>query len=394
MLVTYQNCAPYSSEPTQNTNIAALTSTNTNNNENVEQNEPVNNAPPTLQVPKLTSDNRQEISWPYTFKWSLEGFTEGSKVDIWINDVDQGSAKNFIIGEWLIESGPIGEIKVELIEVLSDQSTKSLDIKTFVAKSNDETTDINNPPFLSLNIPKLASSTIDNRLWNQLTNDNHVFLTGDPKKLQVIKDDSDWWIRAAHLAGQVADLTQATSIPTAKTTNVSHTIKFAPNWTTGSGHLDSGKLGWGLAGGSTSRNIIVSGGSTENTGWSIRWGFDADYLAVYAYYANRPGMNYPNTPPSRLIGQIILTDVKIIPGNTYDLKMTVTTNDPGKANGSLRVSVDGVERINLTGMYYMSGTPETTRLFFASNHGGNASNLDWAPQEDTWVQYKDITVHR
>jgi len=226
--------------------------------------------------------------------------------------------------------------------------------------------------------------------WSGGFGANWVFFTGNVSRTSTVAGR----LRADHLSTEVADLSTVWNIADKfkSSYQVTQNMKFAPNWVAGTDPShNGGKLGWGFSGGfrvAGSFNVIVTGGNTADTGYSIRWGFRDDKLIAYAYYANRPGMNYPGAPPGTLYGEDIDTGVTIVGGQTYATKMEIDLNTPGNTDGVLRLYVDNVLTVTKTGMIYMVGTPEANRGFFASNNGG--SNILNAPVADTYMEYWDV----
>ena len=244
------------------------------------------------------------------------------------------------------------------------------------------------------NIDAVPLGPISTADWEAMTSNAHSFAGGNQNLLSIVDDGTDRWIQAEHLQGTTGTLSEICRVP-AKTGNenykVEQCILFADNFDHG-GTLtanNSGKLGFGLGGGQSSTGGTVSGGSTDTTGWTVRFGFDVFngvlQLATYNYYVNRPGM--PSTS-NNVFGHLITTGVDLIPGMKYFASVEVILNTPGNADGQLITVVNGVTMVT-TGIQWMTGTPETDLVIFGSNHGGpNAS----AAPEDTYVRYKDIVV--
>lgn len=233
-------------------------------------------------------------------------------------------------------------------------------------------------------------------LWETMTGGAWVFTGGNQNLTSITESSGEYWITALHEGGDTSTLNGSCIVPRKEGSEsyiVEQRIKFDAAFDHGGTNTasNSGKLGFGLAGGrDLPGNQIVSGGSLSLDGFSFRPGFDVFNgqlnLTVYAYYANRPQLVGATT---QAFGDTFDTGIEIVPGQEYSFRMKVEHNDPGVANGVLRVWVDGVEVITQTGLLLMNGTPYTDVNTFGSWHGGDDA---FAAPNDTFVRYAGVNV--
>lgn len=128
----------------------------------------------------------------------------------------------------------------------------------------------------------------------------------------------------------------------------------------------------GLAGGSA-----PSGGGrpTDGNGFSTRFMWRAGgKLVVYAYY--RDQVNY--------YGDDWETGVYMNPGDWYTIKEEVTVNTGGNYNGTVKVWVNGVERINRTGLRLMTNNNTVDVMYMDTFMGGN--DASWSPDHTQYLR--------
>ena len=319
------------------------------------------------------------------------------RVNVDVNGVDQGVSTQ--AGNWTLQNLPAGPIEICLQEMIFDGAGN------FVGTGPnrccyDYVVDqpITGNLEKAYDLDAIPLGTISAADWETMTGGAWNF-TGTDGLVNAVDAGGDRWIQVDHLAG-VLNVQNGTCFIDRKEGNDSYTvsqcIEFAPDFDHGGTDTsaNSGKLGFGLAGGRDANGGLIDGGDSDTTGYSFRPGFDVYNgslnLMGYSYYANRPGM--PST--GQVFGHAIDTGVQIIPGNKYIVLMTVNHNTPGVADGSLVMEVQDANGVTLGGftqnnVLLMDGTPYTDINTFGSWHGGSAA---FAPPVDTHVRYKDIQI--
>jgi len=151
----------------------------------------------------------------------------------------------------------------------------------------------------------------------------------------------------------------------------------------GPGSGVGGKIGFGF-GRRADDNSIVSGGSTNTTGWLLRTAFRDDALTAYSYFGNRT----PAFPP---FGEDIPFNVNWQGGLTYILGIRATMNDPGQSNGLIELFVNNVLTNTRAGVMFTSNGNEGVDVFtFNSFHGG--SGLAFSPGQNMIMQYNNALL--
>ena len=316
------------------------------------------------------------------------------RVNVDINGVDQGVSTQ--AGQWTLQNLPSGPIEICLQEMIFDSNNQFVGLGpdrccyNFVVEEEPAIDSLKD--FVIPATPNdLGDVTIaDLNAW---TDGNIRFWGGEENSQIVVNNGVPCW-RVYHVPNAQGSIRTggACNIPriTEGCYTVSETITIDPNMDWGNGQIGI-KVGAGLAGGQSSAGQLVSGGNSDTTGWSARPVIIADAngnpcFAAYLYYANRPGMPTTGT----LFGDEIKTGVTAVQGGTYDIKHQVCLNDPGQANGTYNMMIDGVTVVNQSGILWMTGTPEIDVMFFSSFHGGNTTA--WSPDMPVYVDYKNIAV--
>ena len=137
----------------------------------------------------------------------------------------------------------------------------------------------------------------------------------------------------------------------------------------------------GLGGGKAN----TGGDKPNGDGWSARymWGKDGQ-LGLYLYHLDQKA-DY---------GERIELHAKVVPGKWFKLLQAVQVNAPGKANGRIRVWIDGQLALDRKGLRLRGKVkPEVAlvdQFMFSTFHGG--STRKWAPTRDSHARFDDFAI--
>ena len=249
-----------------------------------------------------------------------------------------------------------------------------------------------------LEIPStnIAEGSFNDADWEAMTDGTHVFSTSD-NRVSVVTSGGQQWLQVLHPANTVSGVVMGGALPDMRNYAVEFTAEFDQGFDYGGSSLDfeSGKFGFGLAGGQSSNGQIVSGGNSDTTGYSVRFVWRGATAKIYSYHANREGMPSNGTVFGEEFPGPSLPRTEngapIIAGTPQRYRMEISLNDPGVANGSIRAFQNGVQFVNEAEILFMDGVPEVDRCFFASFHGGGSTQ--WAPGSDERIRYRDIVYY-
>lgn len=152
------------------------------------------------------------------------------------------------------------------------------------------------------------------------------------------------------------------------------------------GEVESGKIGFGLAGGSA-----PTGGTLQKDGFTARltWKGNGDgsaSLGVYLYSSDRT-QNLP-------YGDVLLIEGRDIPiGEWFKAKLVVTLNSSfGSSDGSLSLSMNDDVLIWNNNIQWQSQGHSLVvdKLLYSSFYGGSTSA--WAPDYTTYARVSDICL--
>ncbi len=167
---------------------------------------------------------------------------------------------------------------------------------------------------------------------------------------------------------------------------------FAAGW-----KEQSGKLGWGLGGGS-----VPSGGKPLKDGFSARLSFRGNkaqpdtssvvYPILYVYSADWPGQYGEDV---HFVDPATTKDFELKRGTWVEFAWEVVMNSaPGKSDGSLRGWVNGVLMIERKNKQWFSqlasgdAAPHVDRIILSTFHGGATS--DWAPSHANEIAFSGL----
>ena len=163
---------------------------------------------------------------------------------------------------------------------------------------------------------------------------------------------------------------------------LTYALRFDPDFD----FVKGGKLP-GLGGGP--ENVTGGHRATGENGFSVRpmWRKDGRGEA-YVYHRDQPQRTGESFP--------FPADFRFPPGEEVRLRISVTMNQPGERNGSVRMWATlprQAERLMVERTEVCWRTVETfgaDSLYFQTFHGG--SERDWAPRRDCWVEFSDFEV--
>jgi|GEM_PF-3070694 len=177
------------------------------------------------------------------------------------------------------------------------------------------------------------------------------------------------------------------NLPPRRTYEVEHSAYFEPGFQWG-GEVESGKFGFGLAGGSA-----PTGGKIADDGFSARfiWKGKGDGTAsvgVYVYSVDRT-QNLPYGDEFELPG------FTISPGEWFRAKMRLTTNSELSAkDGKIEIWIDDELLFERDGIQWQSAGegPAIDQVQFSSFHGGNTDQ--WSPADEVHARFADMCVYK
>lgn len=136
----------------------------------------------------------------------------------------------------------------------------------------------------------------------------------------------------------------------------------------------------GLGGGTCS-----SGGDrAKGDGWSCRYMWrEKGKLILYLYHMNQ----------KTKYGDVIDLKTKLIPGKWHRLTQRVEVNTDNKANGKIKIWVDGNVKLNLKNIRLRKDDlAPVDHFLFETFYGG--SNKKWAPSIETLAYFDNIQIQR
>ena len=173
----------------------------------------------------------------------------------------------------------------------------------------------------------------------------------------------------------------------ANTYEVEQSIMFEPGFDWG-GEVESGKFGFGFAGGSA-----PTGGNVADDGFSARllWKGNGDGTAsagAYVYSVDRT-QNLPYGD------EFIFPDFTIQPGDWFQVKLRLTTNSGHEQNdGVLQVWINDKLLFDRKGIRWQSNgeQPMIDQVLYSSFHGGNTDQ--WSPENVVYARVSDMCVFK
>jgi len=118
-------------------------------------------------------------------------------------------------------------------------------------------------------------------------------------------------------------------------------------------------------------------------GWSARYMWVKDGgLIVYLYYVDMKG---------KYGDQLVLKNCKLKPGKWHRLTQHIVLNSGNKKNGKVEVWFDEKKVVDERGLRLrLNGEGMIDAFYFSTFHGG--STPDWAPENDSYIRFDDISV--
>ncbi|MBD2020528.1 hypothetical protein H6F43_10040 [Leptolyngbya sp. FACHB-36] len=163
-------------------------------------------------------------------------------------------------------------------------------------------------------------------------------------------------------------------LPAQDALKLSYSVRFSPDFD----FVKGGKLP-GLFGGS-----VNSGGNIPDgtNGFSTR----------FMWRRQGEGEIYAYLPSSQENGTSIGRGAwRFKPGTWHRLEQEVTLNQPGKANGQVRVWLDGQEVLVRSGLSFRTSSAlKIDGIFFSTFFGG--SNASWATPKDVHIDFANFSV--
>ncbi|MEJ2255805.1 MAG: cellulase family glycosylhydrolase, partial [Woeseiaceae bacterium] len=165
---------------------------------------------------------------------------------------------------------------------------------------------------------------------------------------------------------------------------LSYWLKFDPDFSWGSTQ-QGGKLP-GLAQGDLCSGGAVCDGSN---GFTARYMWRKNGAAVlYLYHMDKPGKWGEDFALQTPAGEPYMFPR----GEWIRLVQRVKINSPGKADGKVRVWVNGSEALSLDGLRFVSDDSRIDTFYVSTFHGGNTP--DWGPAHDSYLWIDDIEIDR
>jgi len=177
-------------------------------------------------------------------------------------------------------------------------------------------------------------------------------------------------------------VSMAADLAPRRTYRVSQLVKFESEFDWGGEHNQTGKIGFGIAGGAA-----TSGGIIDPAGFSARWIWRGDgdggaHLALYSYAADRSGQYGKD---------IKMPGGEINVGEWIGLVFEVRTNSSvSSKDGELRAWMNGEKLVMQTGIAWQTAgeEPKVDALTYASFYGGNDES--WSPADDNFMMVADV----
>lgn len=177
------------------------------------------------------------------------------------------------------------------------------------------------------------------------------------------------------------------NVEPSRTYELEQSVKFEPGFQWG-GEVESGKFGFGFAGGSA-----PTGGKVADDGFSARmiWRGNGDGTAaagVYLYSVDRT-LNLP------FGDEFMIPDFTIPVDEWFRVKIRVTANSSHDASdGLMQVWINDELSLVREGIQWQSagGQPLIDQVMYSSFHGGNTDQ--WSPQNEVYARFGDLCVYK
>lgn len=136
------------------------------------------------------------------------------------------------------------------------------------------------------------------------------------------------------------------------------------------GELESGKLGFGITGGTR-----PSGCRRSDEGCSVRLGWRNKKPILYYYGEDHKGVCGLDYPAKH----------DLIPGTDYTAELEVMTNTAGKSDGFMSLTLNGERVIGVKGLHMMNGAGSLFQMWFNFFHGGGDQR--WRPEKNQTARF-------
>ncbi len=163
------------------------------------------------------------------------------------------------------------------------------------------------------------------------------------------------------------------SLPDSVIASCEYKVRFHP----GFDFVKGGKLP-GLAGGTST----AGGSRPTGDGWTARYMWRRNGEAVLYLYHLDQANNYADDLPLKRRFQ---------PGKWHHLKQEISVNTDDKANGRIRVWLDGELVLDRTKVRLQTqNQAPVNRFYFSTFFGGEG--IDWAPSKTQFIDFAEIEV--
>jgi hypothetical protein len=172
-------------------------------------------------------------------------------------------------------------------------------------------------------------------------------------------------------------------IPPAAQYYVSYYIRFSENFSWGGTNLFGGKLP-GLASGKICSGCQICDGTNGFTA-RLMWGRNGR-LVLYLYHMDKRnvcGDSY-NLPDANKV------PFAAKKGNWINIVERVKINTESNYDGEVQLWINGVERINKTGIKFVTNGDKIDTFYFSTFFGG--SEPGYAPGRDCFIWFDDIVI--
>lgn len=409
LILCYQNCTEFES---LNNNVASSNQELTSGSEEQSSSSPgVNEEAEVNPLPEVEEENEnpmaQLLSCNSILKKSQETFTwtDPEQTEQTIYDFRLGSGPDtkdiydhvgnnqFNLLELQVDDLPTdGRLIYQTLYIFRDgPGDEPLIISCQLTAANIVETPIENENmagvhYLKFPQHKVSEGSFDGDLWDSITSFKFNY-DGSSNLKSVVNFNDKWWLQLRHEASSNGSRRILMNSDIPKSTRgykLTQTLLFKPGWSPG-GTSQSGKLGFGLAGGTSQ-----SGGKVGTDGWSVRMSWSRDEIRFYNYYANRPYLVQGRNPA---YGDQIATGFKYVTGVEYKIIVEIILNTPNKSDGVFKASINGKNVVTKTNVLWMTGSePEVDKLWLSSFHGGNTTA--WSPTSESMILVRDVSLEK
>ena len=234
--------------------------------------------------------------------------------------------------------------------------------------------------------PKTPQGSWTAGTWSTITQGlEQTYTPTNMQLLSLVDDGGKCKIRQSHppTSSGSPNVIGPFEIPPRQAIRVKQTIELMPGWSYGTTTF-GGKLGQGVGGGTRrAGGQAAPDGFTMRPGWRA-FGGNPSEMIMYSYAwsdTQMQGNGFGRENPTGFIPQI---------GVPFEYEYELVMNSPGASDGSYRVWIDGVLRIDEQNVQFMAtGTPQIDWLVWSQKHGGNTPSR--APTQTSFTQTCNIS---